>query len=129
MSDDRLEVRLVTADRMLWSGQARMVLARTTDGELGILPNHAPLLSVTDDDVVEIRTDEEGTLIAAVEPGFISVASNRVSILAGHAEFAGDIDATAVRRELEEMRGAGGGGDQRAIRHAETRIRAAERAS
>ncbi len=45
MSDDLMQVELVAADRLVWSGEAKMVIARTTEGDVGILPNHAPMLS------------------------------------------------------------------------------------
>ena len=75
----KLEVALVAADRIVWSGEAEMVIARTTEGDVGILHGHAPLLSVLTDAVVEISTDD-GVVVAAVDGGFLSVAANRVSL-------------------------------------------------
>ena len=46
MADSLLQVELVSADRLVWSGEAKMVIARTVEGDIGILPNHAPMLSV-----------------------------------------------------------------------------------
>ena len=88
MSDDTLQVELVAADRLVWSGEAKVVNARTAGGEIGILANHMPVLSLLEAGVVEIETADGETWLAAVDDGFLSVAANRVSILAGHAELA-----------------------------------------
>ena len=55
---DQLQVELVAADRLVWSGEATMVIARTAEGDIGILRNHAPVLSVLVEGVVEIQTDD-----------------------------------------------------------------------
>ncbi len=125
----RLE--LVAADRVVWSGEASMVIARTLEGEVGILANHAPLLGVLAPGVVEIRPDEGAALIAAVDGGFISVANNRISILAERAELADDIDVAEARRDLERVQQDRDDSErsQRAIAAAEARIAAVERAA
>ena len=78
-----------------------MVIARTTEGDVGILPNHAPLLSSIIEGVVDVQTAEGETWIAAVDAGFLSVADNRVSILAERAEMSHEIDLEKAREELE----------------------------
>lgn len=131
MSDDVLRVELVAADRLVWSGEAKMVVARTTEGDLGILPNHAPLLSLMVDGVVDVQTTDGETWIAAVDAGFLSVANNRVSVLAEHAEMAHEIDLEKARRDLESAHEHGEMDDDAlaAVRRHEARVRAAERAS
>ena len=131
MSDDLLQVELVAADRLVWSGEATMVIARTTEGDVGILPNHAPMLSLMVDGVVDVRTSDGETWIAAVDAGFLSVAHNRISILSEHAEMSHEIDLEKARADLERARTAGENDDEadEAVRRAEARIRAAERAS
>ena len=126
-----LQVELVAADRLVWSGEAKMVIARTTEGDVGILPGHAPALSVIIEGVVDVQTAEGETWIAAVDAGFISVADNRVSILAERAEMSHEIDLEKARQELERAKDAGENDDaaQEAVRRAEARIRAVERAS
>ena len=86
MSDDSIRVELVAADRLVWSGEAKMVIARTTEGDVGILPNHAPMLSLMVDGVVDVQTTDGETWIAAVDAGFLSVAHNRVSVLSEHVQ-------------------------------------------
>jgi F-type H+-transporting ATPase subunit epsilon len=102
MADDDLKVELVAADRVVWSGEATMVIARTTDGEVGLLKNHAPVLSVLVQSAVEVVTLEDERMYAVVDGGFLSVANNRVSILAEHAELSNEIDMEQARRDLEE---------------------------
>ncbi|MGD9959546.1 F0F1 ATP synthase subunit epsilon [Nocardioides sp.] len=128
---DLLQVELVSADRLVWSGEATMVIARTTDGDVGILPHHAPLLSLLVDGVVDVQTDDGETWVAAVSAGFLSVAANRVSILAEYAEMSHDIDLEKARQDLERAHAAGENDDDaaEAVRRAEARIRAVEKAS
>ncbi len=133
MSDDLMQVELVAADRVVWSGEATLVIARTTEGDVGILPNHAPVLSLMVDGIVDIRTAEGETWIAAVDTGFLSVANNRISVLSEHAEMSHDIDLERARADLERAKTAGeliSEPAERAERAwAEARIRAVERAS
>jgi F-type H+-transporting ATPase subunit epsilon len=132
MSDARLQVELVAADRTVWSGEAKMVIARTTEGDVGILPDHAPLLSLLVDGVVDVRTADDETWIAAVDAGFLSVAGNRVSILAEHAQMSHDIDLEKARADLERAEQAGeqtdGAEEAVSAAWARARIRAAEQA-
>ena len=137
MSDAVMQVELVAADRLVWSGEARMVIARTTEGDVGILPNHAPLLSLMVDGVVDVTTADDETWIAAVDAGFLSVAGNRISILAEHAEMAHDIDLENARHDLERAQHSGENTDEAhddaerasARAWAEARIQAAEKRS
>jgi F-type H+-transporting ATPase subunit epsilon len=130
VSDDTLQVELVAADRLVWSGEAKVVNARTAGGEIGILANHMPVLSLLEAGVVEVETVDGETLLAAVDDGFISVAANRVSILAGRADLAADIDAGEARSQLDQARSEGDDHQSEAeIRRLEARVRAAEKAS
>jgi len=125
---DALQVELVAADRTVWSGEATMVIARTVEGDIGVLRGHAPLLSVLADAVVEIDTGSDEVVIAAVDGGFISVAHDRVSILSQHAVLAAEIDVEAEKSELEAAQADEGDDAEARIRRSEARIRAAERA-
>ena len=126
-----LQVELVAADRLVWSGEATMVIARTTEGDVGILPGHAPMLSVIIEGVVDVQTAEGETWVAAVDAGFLSVANNRVSVLSERAEMSHEINLEKARQELERAQASGemNDGAQEAVRRAEARIRAVERAS
>lgn len=127
---DTLHVELVAADRLVWSGEASMIIARTTEGDVGILPNHAPALSLMVDGVIDVTTTDNETWVAAVDAGFLSVANNRVSLLAEHAEMSHEIDLEKARLDLERARKAGEAEDADAVAAAwaEARIRAVEQA-
>jgi len=126
-----LDVALVAAERTVWSGEATIVIARTTDGDVGILPGHAPLLGLLQGGTVQVRTTDDEYFVAAAPEGFISVANNRVSILAEHAEMAHEIDLEEARHDLDRARAAGTTeeGHEEHVRLAEARVRAAETAS
>jgi F-type H+-transporting ATPase subunit epsilon len=128
---DNLQVDLVAADRVVWSGEATMVIARTTDGEVGILKNHAPVLSVLVESGVEVETVDSGRIFAVVDGGFLSVANNQVSILSGHAQLAEEINVEEARRDLEQARQAGDDNEEAEaeVRLAEARLWVAEKAS
>ncbi len=84
-----LTVELVAADHKVWSGEASRVVARTTDGEIGILPGHAPLLGVLVEGEVRIAGEAE-QVIAQVDGGFLSVDHDRVTIVAESARVGAD---------------------------------------
>ncbi len=122
-----LQVELVAVERMIWSGEARMVIARTTEGELGVLPGHAPLLGeLAPGGVVTIRTESGEDLVVAAHGGFVSVTERGVSILAETAEISSEID---VERAREALRRAESDREdpeaQAAVRRAQSRLRAA----
>ena len=124
-----LQVEMVAADRTVWSGEASMVIARTTEGDVGVLRGHAPLLSLLVDAAVEIVTPD-GVVHAAVEGGFMSVAGDRVSILSEHAMLAHEIKIDEAKAELEAAEGLPTGDErERRIRRSTARIRAVEKAS
>ena len=77
-----LKVELVSPEKKVWSGEAVSVSARTLEGDLGILTDHAPLLGVLVDGKVTIKGTDGSTSEFNVSGGFLSVSNNRVSILA-----------------------------------------------
>ena len=78
-----LHVEVVSAERGVWSGQAREVIARTSEGELGVLPGHAPLLGqLADGGVVRILIEGADEVLVAVHGGFLSVTDEGVTVLA-----------------------------------------------
>ena len=121
-----LQVELVAADRTVWSGEASMVIARTVEGDIGILRGHAPLLSLLTEAVVEITGDNE-RIVAAVDGGFVSVADDRVSILSPRALLSEEIDEHAISAELGQLR-TSEELDTELIRQYEARLQAVDRA-
>lgn len=124
MADDLLDVELLAPDRTVWRGEGSMVLARTADGDVGILAHHAPLLGTLADGAVLIRRETGDPVVAVVHGGFLSVADNRVGILAEECDLAQDIDLDEARRALEEARLSQEEDATHQIRRAEARIRA-----
>jgi F-type H+-transporting ATPase subunit epsilon len=99
------DVFLVTPERELWSGQASIVIARGTEGEVGIQAGHTPMLIQLAIGPMFIQTEGE-RLAAAVDGGFLHVVTNegetRVDILAEHAELQSEIDMDRARRQKED---------------------------
>ena len=122
-----LQVELVAVERKIWSGEATMVIARTTEGELGVLPGHAPLLGqLAPGGVVTIRTETGADLTVAAHGGFLSVSERGVSILAETAEISSEIDVERARVALSRAEAAGDEpGALDAARRAQSRLRAA----
>jgi F-type H+-transporting ATPase subunit epsilon len=103
-----LRVELVAPDGEIWSGRARMVIAKTLDGDLGVLTGHSPVLGIlAEGSLVRIVDPEAGgeaageDVLAAVSSGFLAVADDRVSILSREAQLASAVDTGAVQAELD----------------------------
>jgi F-type H+-transporting ATPase subunit epsilon len=109
-----LQVSLVVPEGEVWAGPAEMVIAKTLDGDIGVLTGHSPVIGILAEGSV-VRIVREGgadgdagseaggsTVVAGVNGGFFSVADNRVSVLAREAELGGDVDVSATRAALEE---------------------------
>ena len=122
-----LHVALVVPDRELWSGQARTVIAKTTEGDIGVLTGHSPVFGIlAEGSVVEILTDDDSSVRAAVSGGFLSVANDQVSILAAQAQLAGEVDPEQARRELAAAMAEAPGGEEPAeAKYAKALLRAA----
>ncbi|GAB3200555.1 F0F1 ATP synthase subunit epsilon [Geodermatophilus arenarius] len=125
-----LQVELVAVERTIWSGEASMVIARTTEGEIGVLPGHAPLLGeLAPGGVVTVRTTEGPDMVVAAHGGFLSVTPKGVSILAETAEISSEIDVERAREALRRAESAGDDPEAlAAARRAQSRLRAAGQA-
>jgi len=82
----QLQVSVVSADREVWTGVARQVVARTTVGEIGLLAGHEPVLGILAGGEVRITTPEGELITARAEDGFLSLQNDIVTIVAGEAE-------------------------------------------
>jgi F-type H+-transporting ATPase subunit epsilon len=103
-----VRVALVAPDGEIWSGTARMVVAKTLDGDIGILTGHPPVVGVLAEaslvrmlDVEGGAGEERGEVRAAVNSGFLSVADDRVSILVRQAELGSQVELSAARARLD----------------------------
>ena len=109
-----LQVELVVPEGEIWAGTARMVIAKTLEGDIGVLTGHAPVLGIlAEGSLVRVLAEEDqdagaGEVSAAVSGGFFSVTGDRVSILARQAQLGQEVDTRAVRAELEAEDAAAG---------------------
>jgi F-type H+-transporting ATPase subunit epsilon len=83
-----LRVELVAADRAIWTGEAKMVVAKTVEGEIGLLPGHEPMLAILASGEVRITLEDGAGIKASAEDGFLSIEHDVVTIVARHAELA-----------------------------------------
>jgi F-type H+-transporting ATPase subunit epsilon len=101
-----MDVHIVTPEREVFSGPATIVSARGTEGDVGIMPRHAPLLIRLAISVLTIR-NENDSQVAVVDGGFLHVSTTddhtRVDVLATHAELETEIDMEEAERVREEM--------------------------
>ena len=102
-----LNVSVVAVDRNVWSGEASSLVAATTEGEIGILAGHEPVLAVLKPGAVRIKPAEGPEVKVVVDGGFFSVDSNEVRVLSGYAFLADEMDGAAVRAALESAKLAG----------------------
>lgn len=119
-----MTVELVAVEERLWSGTATLVSAQTTEGEIGIMPGHEPVLGqLIEGGTVSITSVDGERIVAAVHGGFLSVTATTVTVLAESADMAQDIDVEAAKAVLAEN-----SGDLEAIAIAKGQLRAVERA-
>ena len=128
---ESFQVELVSPERILYSGEAEMVICRTIGGgEVAFLANHAPFLGALDIGAVRIKTVEGREEAAAVHGGFVEVRDNRVIILSDVAELASQIDVERARaskeRAEEALRHEHDAECESALRRAHVRLELAE---
>jgi F-type H+-transporting ATPase subunit epsilon len=131
-----LHVELLMPDRSLWSGEAGMVIAKTIDGDIGIMPGHSPVFGIlSPGSLVRIREvpgdDSPGDAVrAAIRDGFLSVSNDRVSILTSTGQIASDVDVPAARSDLDSATAAAGSAtaveESVDVRYARALLRAAD---
>lgn len=95
-----LKLEIVTPEKKVVETEADSVTVPTASGEVGILPNHAPLISALKPGILSY-TQRGTTERIAIAGGFVEVSNDKVSVLAGSAETSGEVDATAARADLE----------------------------
>jgi F-type H+-transporting ATPase subunit epsilon len=123
-----LQVALVVPEGEIWTGSARIVIAKTLDGDIGVMSGHAPVLGIlAAGSVVQIRPDEGGgdDVTAAVDGGFFSIADDRVSILARQAHLGSAVDTAATQAALDSALEASGPEESAEVRYYRAQLRAA----
>jgi F-type H+-transporting ATPase subunit epsilon len=99
-----MTLEIVTPERKVYDKQIDMVVVRGVEGELGILPNHIPLVTPLRIAAVKAKIGNREELIA-VNGGFMEIRKDKVVILAESAELPGDIDVERARRARERAEG------------------------
>ena len=98
-----MTVELVAVERRIWSGEAKFLLARTTVGEIGVLPGHEPTLAQLEEaGVVRVDGTDGTSTTLAVHGGFLSITPETVTVLAEYAELADEIDVSRARSALDK---------------------------
>jgi F-type H+-transporting ATPase subunit epsilon len=125
--DKILNVAVVSAERALWSGQARSLVAKTPEGDIGILPGHEPVLALLVESPLRIEEPDGTKVLVAVHGGFFSVSGDQINVIAEVAELAEDIDLERAQAALARAQAAGADSEEEiaAIRRADARIHVA----
>jgi F-type H+-transporting ATPase subunit epsilon len=131
---DTIRVEVMSATGVAWEGEALSVIARTTEGDVGILPHHEPFLAAMVPCAAEVLTADGRREVLALDYGFISVADNRVSLLSQFARVAHEIDLNEAEHELAaaEKRLNAGDVDEETMQHhrrAQAQVKAAKMAA
>ena len=129
-----MRLEIITAEGRVYADEVEVLVAPGIDGELGILPHHAPLMTALQPGEIMIRKEGDETYLA-VTGGFLEVMGNQVTILADACERSDEIDEERARTAMQqaEERLAGRSADLDleqatvAMRRAETRLKVARR--
>jgi F-type H+-transporting ATPase subunit epsilon len=129
-----LHVEVVSPERILWTGEAQLVLARTLGGgDIAFLTGHAPFVGALDVHTVVVRAEDGTDEVIAVHGGFIEVSHDRVTVLSDVAEVSSQIDVERARAAQERAEAATRASDdaeaEAALRRAHVRLEAASGAS
>lgn len=120
-----LNVAVVSAERSLWQGTAKSIVAKTPEGEIGIMPGHEPVLALLVESPLRIETTDGSKMLVAVHGGFFAVDGNSVQVIAETAELASEIDIERAKAALAKAQAAAAAGDSveaKAAKRAETRL-------
>ena len=126
-----VRVELVSPERVVYEGEAELVIARTTDGEIGFQPGHVPFVGNLVSSVIRIALSDGGVQRIAVHSGFVEVSDNHVALLSDVAELAEDIDTDRAKNALDRANEllAGDSANEeaaKALQRAEVRLLAAD---
>jgi len=121
-----LKVSVVSAERLMWQGEAKSLVAKTPEGDIGILPGHEPVLALLVESPLRIEEIDGNKMMIAVHGGFFSVEHDNVNVIAEVAELAEDIDLDRAKAALARLQEGGITPEEEpAVRRAETRIQVA----
>lgn len=120
-------VEVVTPERVVYSGDARIVVAKGVEGDLGILPNHMPLVTPLKIAPVQIKKADDSSDFIAISGGLLEVRKDKITILAQSAELPEDIDVNRAQaaKERAERRLADSGKDDSDFKRAQLSLQRA----
>ena len=129
---DTFRVEIVSADSLVWEGEATQLMATTTEGEIGILAHHIPLIATLAPGSAEVTASDGTRHMIAVEGGFLSVSIDRTAIISPYAQLARDINVDEARRTMLDLQAKREQGDnsittRQAFHRAVAQVKAAER--
>jgi F-type H+-transporting ATPase subunit epsilon len=101
----RIPLSIITPDKVTWEGEVDSLILPAYEGQMGILPGHAPLFAQLTPGVVQIRAGDD-TRLLSVSGGFVEVFNGRVSLFAETAELAEEIDSERAKQAAEKARAA-----------------------
>jgi F-type H+-transporting ATPase subunit epsilon len=97
-----LNVRVITPDKVVWDAKVEELILPSSTGQLGILTDHAPLLTALDIGVMRLKSETGWTSIVLME-GFAEVEDNKVTILCNGAEEGSSIELKTAQEDLEKV--------------------------
>nr|YP_010725047.1 CF1 subunit epsilon [Doryanthes palmeri]AEX93628.1 ATP synthase CF1 epsilon chain [Doryanthes palmeri]WDW32260.1 CF1 subunit epsilon [Doryanthes palmeri] len=126
-----LNLCVLTPNRIIWDSEVKEIILSTNSGQIGVLPNHAPIATAVDIGLLRIRLNDQW-LTVALMGGFARISNNEITILGNDAEMSTDIDPQEAQQALEiaEANLSGAQGKRQAIeanlalRRARTRVEA-----
>nr|YP_010603273.1 ATP synthase CF1 epsilon subunit [Paphiopedilum mastersianum]WAN77520.1 ATP synthase CF1 epsilon subunit [Paphiopedilum mastersianum] len=95
-----LNLCVLTPNRIIWDSEVKEIILSTNSGQIGVLPNHAPIATAVDIGLLRIRLNDQW-LTVALMGGFARINNNEITILGNDAEFSTDIDAQEAQQTLE----------------------------
>ena len=101
----KLHVQIVTPQGMVYESDADFVVGRSADGDIGILPNHLPIIVPLEIDKFRVKRDDKNEDVIAVNGGVMEVRDNQVSILANSADLPSEIDIERAERAKSRAEG------------------------
>nr|YP_010734895.1 ATP synthase CF1 epsilon subunit [Amorphophallus coaetaneus]YP_010953108.1 ATP synthase CF1 epsilon subunit [Amorphophallus yunnanensis]WEI30144.1 ATP synthase CF1 epsilon subunit [Amorphophallus coaetaneus]WMQ76017.1 ATP synthase CF1 epsilon subunit [Amorphophallus yunnanensis] len=126
-----LNLCVLTPNRIIWDSEVKEIILSTNSGQIGVLPNHAPIVTAVDIGLLRIRLNDQW-LTVALMGGFARIGNNEITVLGNDAEISTDIDPQEAQQALEKAEASlsKAGGKRQAIeanlalRRARTRVEA-----
>nr|YP_009731417.1 ATP synthase CF1 epsilon subunit [Corybas taliensis]QHN69932.1 ATP synthase CF1 epsilon subunit [Corybas taliensis] len=95
-----LNLCVLTPNRMIWDSEVKEIILSTNSGQIGVLPNHAPIAAAVDIGLLRIRLSDQWVTVALMG-GFARISNNEITILGNNAEISTDIDLQEAQQTLE----------------------------